>query len=330
MKTKLRQLLGASAMALATTAVPVAHAATTWNAYTFGPSESLGNVQGLKRVIAAIEQESNGEIKIKLNLAGSLPIQSTDITQAIGEGTVQFGDDGFFLGAVPIAGVLRLPMLINNRAEFDKAFAIMRPYIERAFEKQNAVVLASFVFPLQVAFSTRKLASPEDFAGQKFRVSSPEQAEFVKRFGGVPITMGAPEVPPALQRGTIDGVFTASAGGGKIWGDLLKWNYRLGVNYFDGVYLVNKDAFAKLSPELQKKIRDIAARLAPSTTEQLAKEEGEVTTMLKGKGMTIVEPTPEQIAGASKRMAPYWDEWAKQRGPEAIEALQKVRAALSR
>jgi hypothetical protein len=27
-------------------------------------------------------------------------------------------------------------------------------------------------------------------------------------------------------------------------------------------------------------------------------------------------------------MRPYWDEWAKARGPEVVEALGKVRAAL--
>jgi TRAP-type C4-dicarboxylate transport system substrate-binding protein len=303
---------------------------TQWNAYTFGPSEALANVQGLRRVIEAIDRDTGGQVKIRLNLAGALPIQSTDIAQAVGEGTVQFGDDGFFLGAVPIAGVLRLPMLISNRAEFEKAEAIMRPYIDRGFDKLGVVVLGRFNFPLQVAFSTKKLGSPDEFSGQKFRVTSPEQAEFVKRLGGIPITMGAPEVPPGLQRGTIDGVFTASAGGGKIWGDLLKSNYRLGVNFFDGVYLVNKAAFNRLSAENQQKVRAAVLAQAPATTEQLFKEEGEVTEMLRGKGMTITEPSPEQIAATARRMGPYWDEWAKQRGPEATEALQKVRAALGK
>jgi len=329
MKTLMKRTVAAVLSGLLVVGTAIAQT-TSWNAYTFGPSESLANVQGLKRIIDAIEKDTNGEVKIRLNLAGALPIKSTDITQAIGEGTVQFGDDGFFLGAVPIAGVLRLPMLISNREEFDKAEAIMRPYIDRAFDKQGVIVLGRFVFPFQVAFSTKKLTSLEDFSGQKLRVSSPEQAEFVKRFGGVPITMGAPEVPPGLQRGTIDGVFTASAGGGKIWGDLLKSNFRLGVNYFDGVYLVNKPAFQKLSAQNQRKIREAVARLAPSTTVQLAREEGEVTATLKSKGMTVTEPTAEQTAAAAKRMAPYWDEWAKERGPEAVEALKKVRAALGK
>lgn len=301
-----------------------------WSAYTFGPSEALANVQGLRRIAEAIDKDTNGQVKIKLNLAGSLPIQSTDIAQAVGEGTVHFGDDGFFLGAVPIAGVLRLPMLISTRDEFDKAEAIMRPYIDRGFDKLGVVVLGRFSFPLQVAFSTKKLDRLEDFNAQKFRVTSPEQAEFVKRMGGIPITMGAPEVPPGLQRGTIEGVFTASAGGGKIWGDLLKSNYRLGVNFFDGVYIVNKAAFNKLSPSQQQTVRATVSRQAPATTDQLFKEEGEVTEQLRGKGMTITEASADQIAAAAKRMGPYWDEWAKQRGPEASEALQKVRAALGK
>jgi TRAP-type C4-dicarboxylate transport system substrate-binding protein len=329
MKTKLSSILAASILSISSYASVYAQT-TNWNAYTFGPSESLANVQGLKRIISEIEKETKGEVKIKLNLAGSLPIQSSDITQATGEGTVQFGDDGFFLGAVPIAGVLRLPMLISNRDEFDKAEAIMRPYIDRAFAKQDVLVLGRFVFPFQVAFTTKKLSNLEEFAGQKFRVTSPEQAEFVKRFGAVPITLGAPEVPPSLQRGTIDGVFTASAGGGKIWGDLLKYNYRLGVNYFDGVYIVNKKAFEKLSPANQQKIRQVVQKLAPSTTDQLGKDEAEVTLMLKSKGMVINEATPEQIQAATKKMSPYWEDWAKQRGPEAAEALKKVRAALNK
>jgi TRAP-type C4-dicarboxylate transport system substrate-binding protein len=308
--------------------LPASAQSTTWNAYTFGPADTLANVQGLRRVMEAIEKDTNGEVRIRLSLAGALPIKSTDIAQAIGEGTIQFGDDGFFLGAVPIAGVLRLPMLIANRDEFDRAERIMRPYIDRGFDKLGVVVLGRFNFPFQVAFSTKPLVRIEDFNGQKFRVTSPEQAEFVKRVGGVPITMGAPEVPPGLQRGTVDGVFTASAGGGKIWGDLLKSNFRLGVNYFDGVYLVNKAAFGKLSQANQQKVRAAVDRLAPTTTEQLFKEEDEVTAMLKGKGMVITQATADQTADAARKLAPYWDQWARERGPEAIEALQKVRAEL--
>ena len=74
------------------------------------------------------------------------------------------------------------------------------------------------------------------------------------------MTIGAAEVPSALDRGVVDGVFTASSGGGKIWRDLLKYNYRLGPNFFDGVIAVNKMAFDKLPPEAQAKLKKIRRR----------------------------------------------------------------------
>lgn len=325
MNIKLKSLIAAAACVIGVSA-----SAATWTTYTFGPAESLGNVQGLKRILSDIEKNTNGEVKFRLRLAGSLPIQATNITQAVGNGTILFADDGFYLGNIRIAGVLRLPMLLRTQDEYKKAFNIMEPYINREFERKGVVVLGHFLFPHQVAFSTKPLTKLADFKDQKMRASSPEQAAFIQRAGGIPVAMGGAEVPSALQTGTIDGVFTASAGGGKIWGDMLKYNYRLPVNYFDGFYIVNKAAFDKLSPQNQKKMRDSVQRLAPTTTAQLYKEEDEVTAMLKEKGMIITVPTAEDTEAATKLVSAYWDEWATEQGGDAIQALAEVRKALGR
>jgi TRAP-type C4-dicarboxylate transport system substrate-binding protein len=322
---KVKGLLAATVCMIAASA-----SAATWTAYTFGPAATLGNVQGLKRVLHDIEQNTGGQIKFRLRLAGALPIQGTNITQAVGNGTIMFADDGFYLGNIRIAGVLRLPMLIRTPEEYKKAFNIMRPYIERAYEQKGAIVLGHFLFPHQVAFSSKRLTRLADLKGQKMRASSPEQAEFIKLAGGIPITMGGAEVPSALQTHTIDGVFTASSGGGKIWSDMLKYNYRLPVNYFDGFYIVNKKAFEKLSPELQKKMRESVQREAPSTTAQLFKEEDEVTDALRKKGMIITLPSDADVAAATKLVSSSWNEWAKEQGGDAPEALAKVRQALGR
>ena len=49
-----------------------------------------------------------------------------------------------------------------------------------------------------------------------------------------------------MGRGWDDGVLTAKAGGGKIWKDLLKYCYDIGLNYFEDNIVVNKEAYAKL------------------------------------------------------------------------------------
>jgi TRAP-type C4-dicarboxylate transport system substrate-binding protein len=221
-------------------------------------------------------------------------------------------------------------MLIATSADFDKAVAVMRPYFEQAYAAKGVVLLGQYYYPLQVAWSRHTLGSIADMKGQKFRVTSPEQGEYVRRLGGSPVTLGASEVPTALDRGVIDGVFTASSGGGKIWKDLLKTSYRLGPNFFDASIAVNKGAFDKLAPDMQEKLRAAVAETSPWITAELKRDEGEVTQQLAAGGIKITEPSAADVEAAAKLMAPYWDQWAKSRGGEAATALGKVKAALGR
>lgn len=307
-----------------------AAAATSWKAYTYNAAITTTAAQGFKRICDSIEKETNGELKIQMHLGGSLPIKTTDITQAVGDRVVDFGADGFFLGAVTIGGVLRLPMLIDTIEEMQKAEAIMQPYLERAFKKKGAVVLGQYTYPAQVLWGNKPLTSLADIAGKKIRVTSPEQSEFIKRMGGVGVTIGAPEVPSSLERGVVDGVITASAGGGRIWSDLLTHNYRLGLNFFNSLIIVNEDAWSELKPAVREKVQEIVRRETPAITRQMFAEEDEITAQLRAKGLVITMAKPEDVALAKQQVASFWDEWAKAHGPEHVEALGKVRAAIGR
>ena len=320
--------LGAAAMA--TIVGRPAAAAEQWNLYIYNPVATVAAVRGLNKMIEGIEKETGGALTIRLHLGGSLPINTTNITQAVSDGVVQMGDDGYFLGNVPIAGVLRLPLLIRSKEEYRKASAIMDPYLDKAFEKKGIIVLGQYLYPYQVPYSRKELTKLADIKGQKLRVTSPEQGEFVKRLGGAPVTLGAPDVPSALDRGVVDGVFTASAGGGYTWRDLLKYNYRIGVNYFNSVVIANKSAFEKLPADVQGKVRKVVADTMPGITSTMEQEEDELTQKMAAGGIVVTPQRPEDVAEGEKVIAPYWDEWAKAKGPEAVEALKKVRAALGR
>jgi TRAP-type C4-dicarboxylate transport system substrate-binding protein len=305
-------------------------AAEKWDLYVYNAVGTVAAVKGLDTTIAQIEKETGGELSIRLHLGGSLPINTTTITQAVSDDVVQMGDDGYFLGNVPIGGVLRLPMLLRTLSDYDKAAAIMTPYLTRAFEKKGLVVLGQYLYPFQVAYSSKKLTSLADFKGQKIRVTSPEQGEFIKRLGGIPQTIGAPQVPSALDRGVVDGVLTANTGGGNIWKDLLKYNYRIGINYFNSVIIANKERFEKLTPETQDKVRKIITANLPLITKAMQDEEEELTKKFADGGMTVTRESPEEIDAAVKVIAPYWEEWAKTQGPDAVAALKQVRAAIGR
>ena len=324
-----REMFGVAAGAMAASTLPArAQSATTWSAYSYTPAATLAPARGLARISEGIEKASNGALKIRIHLGGSLPIGATDISNALSDNVVQLGDDGLFHGNLPITGLLRLPMLMATPEEFDKAVAVLRPYFEQAYAAKNVVLLGQYYYPLQVAWSRKPLNSLADIKGQKMRVTSLEQSEFVRRLGGTPVTVSPSEVPSALDRGVVDGVFTASSGGGKIWRDLLKYNYRIGPNFFDASIAVNKTALEKLSPAVQTQLRTLVTETTPWITSELAREETEVTKQLGAAGITVVEAKPSDIQEAAKLMAPFWGEWAQQRGADAVAALAKVRAAL--
>jgi TRAP-type transport system periplasmic protein len=300
-----------------------------WNFYMHQSAPNFATSRGAKRFTEELEKATAGAIKARLHLAGTLQINASNISQAVGENVVQIGDDLFNSGAVPVAGIPRLPMLIQSYEDFAKASEVLKPYIAKQFAQKGSTVLSSYTYPLQYAWGRKKIESLDDIKGLKLRVAQPEQGEFVRRFGGTSITMSAPEVPSALDRGVVDGIFTAGVGA-VLWKDLLKFGYPLIVNVNNSYFIVNTDQHNKLSADLQGKLRAVAEDAARWNQETMQKEEMESTQTLTGMGYTFTKPKPEDVTRAVDAMKPYWAEWAKSRGPDVIEALAKVRAAIGR
>jgi TRAP-type transport system periplasmic protein len=330
-------VIGRSAVAAAATlallALPGSHgpasAAQQWNFYMHQSAPNFATSRGAKLFTEQVEQATNGELKIRLHLAGTLQINASNITQAVGENIVQIGDDLFNSGNIAVAGIPRLPMLIQSYEDFAKADAVLKPYIEKAFAQKGSTALASYTYPMQFVWGRKKLASLDDIKGMKLRVAQPEQGELVRRFGGVSITMSAPEVPSALDRGVVDGIFTAGVGA-VLWKDLLKFGYVLIVNLNNSYFIANTDAYRKLSPQLQDQVRKAAEDAARWDQDTMKAEEAQSVELLKSAGYTFTQAAPGEITRAVDAMRPYWEEWAKARGPEIVEALGKVRAALGR
>jgi TRAP-type transport system periplasmic protein len=307
-----------------------AKAETTWEAYTYNPVATVAAVRGMARIIDETERATDGALKMKLHLGGSLQINATNITQAVADNIIQFADDGFFTGNIPVGGVMRLPMLIRTDEEYLKAARIVSGFMAKAYEKKGIVLLGDYTYPLQVPFTRKPLTSLAEFKGQKLRVTSPEQGEFLRRFGGSSVTMQPSEVPSSLDRGVIDGAFTASSGAGYVWRDLVKYNYRFGLNFVNAMIIVNKEAFDALTPDTQAKLRRIVAEVTPWTMATMQHEEAELTDKMAAGGVIVTQAKPEDLAEAQGKMEPYWNEWAKAHGPGAVEALKQIRAALGR
>src|SRR5882724_11755341 len=324
MKPSRTALALAASFAFATPAFAV-----DWNFYHHQSAPLFATSRGAKMLSEEIEKSTNGELKARLHLSGTLQIAPNNITPAVAEGVVQLADDLFNSGNIPLAGIPRLPGLVHTYAEYAKCADVLRPYLEKAFASKGIVMLADYTYPLQVIWGKKKLTSLEDIKGMKLRVAQPEQGEMVRRFGGTSVTISAPEVPSALDRGVVDGIFTAGVGA-VLWKDLLKYGFLIPVNWNNSYIIANAEAFNKLSPDLQARVRKAAQDGAKWDQDTMRTEEADTVKVLTAAGYTMTTATPEESAKVADTMKPYWDEWAKSRGPMVVEALGKVRAALNR
>lgn len=308
---------------------PTAAQAENWNLYTYISTSSIAPGQAVQDLADQVEEDTGGDLSIRVYLGGSLPIKATNITQAVSQGgTIQIADDGFPYGNVPVAGILNLPMLLTTEEEFNKALEAIRPDLKKSFADRGIELLATYHYTLQVLWSRENLTSFADIKDAKIRVTSPQQAAFIRAFGGTPVTIGTPEVAPALQRGVVDGAITSSTGGGSIWKDLLSHTYRLGPNFFTSYILVNKAAFDALDPSLQETLRKRAEEIAERTTRELRDSEKATTDQMASDGMVVTPAREQDIKEGIDRMRSYWDEWAADQGDTAMQALEKVRHAI--
>ncbi|QPP50620.1 MULTISPECIES: TRAP transporter substrate-binding protein DctP [unclassified Halomonas] len=327
MKT-IKQSLVSSLIIMGTAAVGGAQAAD-WTGYTYSSVSTTAAVKGMERITDRVESEAE-DLSISLHLGKTLQIASSDITQSVGDGFIDFSADLFFSGNVPIARILNLPMLIENGDQWDKAYEAMLPYLEEGFAKQDVVFLGAYRYPQQVIFTSFEIDSLDDLENRKIRVTSPEQGAFVEAFGGSPITLSGSDVPTALERGVIDGVLTASAGGAKNWHEFLDYNYRLPVNYAYSAVIANNGAYESLSEADRETLATIVSEETTNITEAFLVDEQAQKQSQAEAGMTIIEPSDEDIAKAQDALAPFWQEWASDAGPEHEQALQDVLTALGK
>lgn len=307
-----------------------AWAADTWRFYIHQSAPQFSTSVVAKRFTEAVDRATDGRLKVRLNLAGTLQISAENITQAVSDNIVQMGDDMFFSGNVPIGGLFRLPFILQSEEDFRKASPVLMPYVERSYAEKGVTVLGSYVYPTAYVWGRREIASLADLKGAKVRVPSPEIGTLMQSFGAVPVSISAAEVPLALDRGIVDLVVTGVLGAA-LWKDLLRSGYLLPISAFNIYYIANTSALKRLPADLQQKLREtVAAAMDWNLETNRSDVEKGLAELRATNRIKITTPPKEEIAAAEAAVKPMWVAWAQQRGPEAQKALEEVRGVLGR
>lgn len=295
----------------------------SWEGYSYN---STGiQLEAVTALTDELTDLTDGALEITMHPGGSLGIEATNIAQAVGTNSVQFADDGFYYGSVPVAGVLMLPMLYESAEQVEEAFEVAQPVLQERMNDMGVEIVGHYQYPHQRFFTSEPVTGLADLAGLSIRTSSPQQQALVEALGAQPVTIGTPEVATALEQGVVDGVMTAASGGGRLWADSLTHLYPLRATPFVSLLLVNKAEFEKLSEENQEAVREAAQEAGDALTARMQDEEEKVTAQLEDGGMVVTEPSQADIDAATDLVDDYWEQWAVDQGPEAEELLSSVR-----
>ena len=222
------------------------------------PSPNSLYMEMMQQVPERFSRATDGKVQVTLN--DSL-VGGTQITAAVRDGRVPMSGalHTYLAGEEPRMGVFNLPGLIDNMAEYAYLCeAFWCEDVEKLWEEQwNSVALAEGAWCSQALFSKEPIRTLEDFKGKKLRVHNPQTAALMEAIGAKPAPLPLSEVPPALERGVIDGVFTSTCyGNGQEYWRLAPnvQNWKIGP-ITGWVIIVNKDVWESIPDDLRTAIQ---------------------------------------------------------------------------
>jgi C4-dicarboxylate-binding protein DctP len=174
--------------------------------------------------------------------------------------------------------------------------------------------------------ANKKLVTPGDYQGVKFRIQSSRvlQAQF-KSLGSLPQVMAFGEVYQALQTGVVDGqentwsnIYTQKMH------EVQKYITETNHGYIGYVVIVNKKFWDDLPADIRDQLSKAMKEATDFNNAQSQKENDDAFAEIKKSGKSeIIKLTPEQDEAMRKAMEPVYKDAAGRIGQPLIDEFQK-------
>ena len=270
-----------------------------------------------------LQTKSGGKLEVKI-FHGAAKFKDTDVPKALNQGALDMGFPGTWqLGKFePDFDAVDLPIFFGTTQEENykvwdgpagKALA-------EKFEKKLGVKVIGKWLDLgfQNTFSTSKpIKVHTDLSGMKIRI--PGGAANIARYetlGGAAVKIAWPDVPQALQRGTVDGLSTTfeSIRSAKLWDSGLKNGYVSQHSFSQYLPAISGKSWAKYPKDIQDLIVTTWAAKVDSLRERARERQAEAKEDAKKNGVAVVDPTPDDLAGARAKLMAKQDALVKELG----------------
>ena len=335
--TDIKLFVGPIAGALAAAALSLSSVPSHAQQFTMKfATLTLNDVQheNLKLYKEELEKVTGGRIKVEVYPAGQLggaPRQ----TEGLRLGTIEaaMGPPELFFGADRRYQVLAMAGMFKDNAHARKVLDI--PEFRKIFSEfsvtRGMIPMGYHIYDHQMFVFRAPVTNLAGFAGKRTRVlaSEAEQAA-VSALGAAPVPMSLPEVVPALQQGTIDGVSA-------VLGVFVPFRYNdaapnivnTGLWALTSTAMVSKIWFDTLPADLQKAVMDTGAKLEAPLYQWQIKRIAEDTKTWADRGGKMITLSPAEQADAVKRVAASL-QVVLDKNPPSKELFTKLKAIADR
>jgi len=194
------------------------------------------------------------------------------------------------------AQVYSLPLKFRSLEEIDFVRKQMDQMLVDGYEKGGFVTFGLAEGGFAYVMSKTPVRRIDELGHQKVWIPDHDltTSKAMNAFGIKPIPLPMADVRSSLQTGLIDTVTVSPIGAIILqWHTQIKYLTEMPLLYVFGILAVDRKAFAKISPEDQKIVRQTMGRTWQELDQQNRSDNIEALKVLNNLGIEFVKPTPD-------------------------------------
>ncbi len=312
---------------------PLAQDSVVWRFPSLEPGPGFWASDTIVDFANAVEERTDGRLKINYYWGGELGISPSDFPNAIRQGAIQAGHGSTAYYAKEIEGcaISAMPMVaVSSYNEAVEMHNYIREFInDQLEEKYRAKVLWMIPYDFVQPLTNKKIDDYTNLKGMKLRISGLLTGELIKECNGVPVPMPLAEVYSSLSKKVIDGTLSDiwNLKAGSLY-EVVKYVHNFYYHSAASIYLVSLDALNALPEDIKQIVMEEAARVESEGIKEAYNAMEEGLKFAKSKKLEILDPTEEQVEQVKLIAKTIWDDWYQSASSEAqtvfIEALKNT------
>lgn len=231
-------------------------------------------------------------------------------------------------GRFPMSDVVNLPITGDFSNEvFSKAYweLYKKGYFDKEFKDVKVLWLAGQSPYHLHMIKGQEVKSLADIKGKKIRASGAMHTQIIKALGGISVGLPAPEVPIAMQKGILDGMFAGFSFVKAFRTERMSASVtQVGASSIMFAFVMNKKMYNKMPDDIKAIIDELGPKYSALTGVNLDKDTRDGIKLLNDSGNVIRELSSQDMDEVGKILAPIWENWIAEKEAKGLPGKKIV------